>query len=542
MSKAKTKTKVQPVPTLTKSAVIVAMAFIGIVAFLIRVIPAYHNVFGDGFVNFLEGDAYNRMLYARQIHDMSFGAGFLLIVKNSLLMSGIIAALGHIGNMELVGAWLPPIMAVGAVVVVYFIARTIFNKYIGLLSALFVAIIPSEFLHRSLLGYPDHHVLEVLLMLLVIWFLIRTMKEPKAVNRWGIGAGIMLFLYMANWTGGILMPAIMVLTTIIIIIKDNIKREDWFPDVLKILFPVAVGMAIYLPLGGFVRYFWWIPGLQGSNAVTAASITASQHAGQIFAPISERTTAELMPLLMPGGSFNPMVVITNLNIFAMTFIIGLIMLWKKQTDKIRLFVLIWTIVLLIATLNERRFLYYLTLPIGILSAWAIAEIAQKVRVSRQTLVSWAMVLPLIMLSLPMAQVVSGSGSYRMPPEWHQDLQWLAKQPDLGYVTAWSDYGHWIQYETGMTANLLPGPGGADVATLMLTSKDDVAKQLLKKLDTGYLIIDKATTQGKVEALQKTAGMYATTNSLMFRLARGDSVDYLKLVLESPTIKIYEVEL
>ena len=44
---------------LSRRVIIILLSLIGVITFMIRVLPVYNNVFGDGFVNFLEMDAYN---------------------------------------------------------------------------------------------------------------------------------------------------------------------------------------------------------------------------------------------------------------------------------------------------------------------------------------------------------------------------------------------------------------------------------------------------------------------------------------------------
>jgi len=526
---------------ITSKKVVLTLAVICVIAFILRVVLPMQTVFGDGYINFLEGDAYNRMWYAVKIQTMPFFSGLTYSVQNGLLFPWLIALLGHIFPIELVGAWLPPVLAVGVIVLVYLIGANVFNTFVGLLSALFVAIIPSEFYHRSLLGFPDHHVMEVFLMALVVYLVIKAIRVQHWFSYYSLGAGFALFLYLANWTAGILMIGILGLVALVFIIRRLFRdRTEWKQPVVSLGTISMVGVALYLCFGGFVRYFWWLPGQEAGNQfVVQAAGVASEMITTWFTPVSQRTISELMPLLMPFGKLNIGVVYMNLHLFVPTFIMGAVFLWYWRKDKANLFILIWALVLLVITLNERRFLYYFTLPVGLLSAWGIYELGQRFKKHQQAIMI-IITTVLLLISFPVLQLIGQSRAFSMPPEWHDALVWLHDEPDNGMVSAWSDYGHWIQYTADKTPNLLPGPGGKEVADLLLTTDDKEAQVLLAKLSTGYLIVDRATMDYKTKALEIISGGITTQESLAVRLLRGENTQYLVLVYESENIKIYEV--
>lgn len=510
------------------------LGVIVVVAFALRVALPMPIVFGDGYVNYLEGDAYSRMYYAKQIADMPFVDGFLYAVPRGLLFPWMVAMLGYVFPIELVGAWLPPIVAIGVIVVVYLIGKEVFNQVVGLMAAMFVAVIPSEFFHRSLLGYPDHHAMEVLLMALVVWLVVKVIKAGRISTRYTYVLGGALFLYLANWTGGLLLTGLVGLMLLVLLIWRNTRRTA-----VGLGVGLGVGNILYLALGGFTRYFWWLP-IETNSTITAAHASgmASEQVTTLFAPIAERTTSELMPLLMPAGEFNISVVAYNMHLFAVMFFVGLafLMVWRK--DKANLFIIIWSLVMLVITLNERRFLYYFTLPLGLLSAWGIYELGQMAKRNAYLVIVLVSTL-LVIVSLPMLSVIGTVRAYSMPPEWRDALEWLEEEPDIGMVTAWSDYGHWIQYVTEKSPNLFNGPGGQDVARLFLTGDDAEAQELLVNLGTGYLIVDRETMLYKLMPLEMVAGVEASDSPLATRLLDGEEVAYLTLLYESENIKIYE---
>lgn len=56
----------------------------------------------------------------------------------------------------------PPLLGALMVPLLYLVGRRIGGWKTGLLAAAFIAIIPGQFLQRSLFGYADHHIAEVL--------------------------------------------------------------------------------------------------------------------------------------------------------------------------------------------------------------------------------------------------------------------------------------------------------------------------------------------------------------------------------------------
>lgn len=538
-----TKKAIKVYSFLTGRGVLISLGLILLITFILRVILPSPIVFGDGSINFLGFDAYDRMWNAKDIQGMPLIEGFIYSVPRGLLFPWLIAMLGFIFPIELVGVWLPPILAVGVVALVYLIGANVFNITAGLLAALFVSIIPSEFFHRSLLGYADHHVMEVFLMALLAYFVIKAIRARRWLSYYSVAGGITLFLYLANWTGGILMVLILALVGMVFIIQRLCgSKAEWKNQVFSLLSIEVIGSVLYLALGGYVRYFWWMPGVtetSGAIRVSHASGLFGEGVATIFTPISERTISELMPLLLPYGKFDMGVVVWNMHLFLLTFIAGAVFLWYWRRDKANLFVLIWALLLLGITLNERRYLYYLTLPIGLLSAWGIYELGQLSK-KYSYVIMFGITLLLTIVSLSILPLIGSSRVGVMTPEWHDALVWLKDEPSNGMVTAWSDYGHWIQYTSEKPPNLLNGPGGKNVAKLFLTTDDEEAQLLLDGLSTQYLIIDRHTMTNLTAALEVISGDSTSKDSFANKLLNGDSVPYLTLEYESENIKIYEV--
>ena len=521
----------------SKSSLIFMVIVCGI-ALMIRTVYPFKSVFGYSFTNYLETDAWNRMMYAQQMSDMSFGSSLVYMAQHNLLFSWLISLFGRVLPIELVGAWFPPIIGIGVIIVVFFIGKELFDRNIGLISALFVALIPSEFLHRSLLGFTDHHVLEVLLMALVVLFLIKAIKSPAVFDKYSVWAGVSLILYMLNWQAGFyMMVGFLFALGIAILIYNHFYRLKWYAHSMAILIPVVIALAFYLPIGGWSHLAFLFPSAHDSQAAQ----TTGEIISTVSQPLAQRTISEIMPLLFPYGSFNLSVVLSNLHFFTFFFLGGLWLLWKQRANKPLLVFSVWTLVMLIITLNERRFLYYLTLNVGILSAFVVFHIAKKLRgqVFQNAII---LAIPLALISLPLAKGVSAIQPYQMSEDWHTALVWMRDQPDNidGKVTAWPDYGHFIKYVSGNEPNYLPGPGGDTLAKFYLSPDMNEAQKYLKELNTSYLIVDEYTLKYRYATLKLYAGSEINAvSSLMYQLYYSQNYPaYLELAYQKESIKIF----
>ena len=519
------------------------LILICLVTLAIRLLP-WHAVFAQGWVSFLEVDAYNQMMYAQKIAGMPFWSGLHFTLSHNLLWSGAVAALSHVAPLEVVGAMLPPLLAVGTVVLVYLIGVALWTRTAGLLAALFVSIIPSEFLHRSLVGFADHHAAEVFLMALVVFLLVKALKSGHETRKLMVASTltlIALFFYLENWAGGLTFVGIVLLFALPALGWLAVTRQRLAPVAAGVILPVVGALALYAPFGGWNRIAGIFPHAQETVAALPVATQASIEGLRTFlAPISQRTIGEIMPLFYPFGRFDTGVVTTNLGLFAVTFFIGMAVLWKSRGERSIQFFFVWAAAILLMTLNTRRFLYYLTLPVGLASAYLISWAADRLKANRIIAVC-SLAFPLILFAMPFTLRLGIGSYYQQSPEWHAALSWLKNQP-AGVVTAWGDYGHWIQYETGMQPSLLPGPGGKDVATAFLTSDDAKAYGIFQMLGTRYVIVDAETLQAKLPALKIISGINPSDMdiTLSHRMFYGGYVpNFVRLVYQSPILRIWE---
>ena len=165
--------------------------------------------------------------------------------------------------------YFPAVLAALIVIPVYFIGKTLFNRWVGVLAAALVAVLPGEFLGRSILGFTDHHIAETLFSTTVVLFLILAIKtagqrqltyghlirRDRAIVRplvYSLLAGIFLGIYVLSWLGALLFVFIIFVYFVIQFIIDHLRHKstDYLCFISVILFSVTliISLLISLPM------------------------------------------------------------------------------------------------------------------------------------------------------------------------------------------------------------------------------------------------------------------------------------------------------
>jgi oligosaccharyl transferase (archaeosortase A-associated) len=430
--------------------------FFGI-SLIFRIDLPYNQIFIGDWIKFSSIDAYYHMhLVDNLVHNFpaltSFDPYFMYPGGISVtgvhffdwLLAGIIWMFG-LGSptqhtVDVVGVYFPAILAALTVIPAYFIGKALFNRWAGLIAAALMAILPGEFMGRSILGFTDQHVAETLFSMVAVLFLILAIKVAgqrqltfddlrkrnwKTIIRplvYSLLAGFFLGLYLITWAGGLLFVFIIALYFIIQFIINHLRREscDYLGFIGFILFlvalviflpfspprdvsiamvialfipPVLYGISrlvsdrglkpVYYPLGligiavVFVAIFYAISPDTISSMLTRFKM--------VFVPggAMGATTLEMQPFLSPQGSFSTAVAWGNFTTnFFLTkswpipgfgivsfFILIWLVIRHRGKEQHWLLFLVWTLVILVATMTQRRFAYYLAVNIALLSAY-----------------------------------------------------------------------------------------------------------------------------------------------------------------------------
>jgi len=435
--------KNKPSPTIIVVAILATLCGLSL---YLRIHLGYDSVFVGDAVWFRETDAYFYLRYIENmVHNfphynffdpyMLFPGGgglgrpfFVWLASGVSLIVGGGSPTSH--TIASVAAYLPPILGTLTIIPVYLIGKELFSRWAGIIAAALLVILPSEFLHRSLLGFTDHHIAEVLFTTTAALFVIMAIKRARdreitfhhiLTRDWkviakplvyALLAGLFLGIYLLTWGGGLMFAFILFAYLVIQFIVDHLRRKP--TDYLCVVaVPLFLGTLLFYMLGlhgridtftllaltaaaaipvvlGLISRFLglknWRPiyyplallllavlGLGVVRLVDPALFHSLSSSFSFMAPSSAmRTVMEAAPLLFPRGTFTMSVV---WNSFTTSFYIALvsfavlIYITIRERSATKTLFLIWSLVILVATLGQRRFGYYLAVNIALLTGY-----------------------------------------------------------------------------------------------------------------------------------------------------------------------------
>ena len=334
---------------------------------------------------------------------------------------------------DVVSVYIPPLMAALTVLAAFLIGKTLKNSWAGLLAAALLAIMPGEFLNRSLLGYTDYHIAESMLAAFFILFVMLAMKNRDEIdltrirqNGWkpmakplvyAAMAGFSLALYMLTWAGAALFVLIVFVFLAAQICIDYAKGKNSLSTGIIGLTTFIFGLLIYYPGGRSFFSFLMVTGAiilmalltviaelmsrrgiktgyyilvlvvcgllgMGLMYLVLPAIAAAMVASlvRIFNWNPETTIMEMQPLLLQYGNFSLVVAFGNYTSGLLLAVAGLALVVYHEIRKshpVRLLLVIWSIFILLAALAMRRFSYYFAVNVAVLSgyfAWWILEL------------------------------------------------------------------------------------------------------------------------------------------------------------------------
>lgn len=250
-------------------------AFVGAALYL-RVHFTSDVVFGGRWIKFTGIDAY---WHARILDNLSRNFPYMAAVDPYLLYPGgagtslvapffdyLIAGVAWViglgspsqHTVDVVAVLFPPILGALTVIPAYYIGKALGSRWAGLFAALLVAVLPGEFLGRSILGFTDHHVGETFLSTVAAMFLLLALKgfrkerltwphlrhprqsslaRPLALAVLG---GVFLGLYLSSWIGALLFVLVFGIFFVLQFCIDHVRGVP--TDYLGI-----AGVATFLP-------------------------------------------------------------------------------------------------------------------------------------------------------------------------------------------------------------------------------------------------------------------------------------------------------
>ena len=353
---------------------------------------------------------------------------------------------------------IPPLMAVGMVPLMYLVGEKMADWRTGLLAAFFSAIIPGQYLQRSLYGYFDHHIAEVLFSTLFclgyISLLVYAKRKPIDLHDTAslkIPAILSLLTGIAYLLGLFTMPTMILFALIVAIFTVVQYAWDYFrgrsSDYLllanAIIFGVAiVGLLLFgikhpgfdlsrYTIGHVIAYLMVIMGT-GLLALHARFIKGRPWyqyplslagIGIAIVLLLVAVIPDVYNVLIGGlfSFFGTQAVTLTVQeargwdplLAWMTFQYGLILMgcsflaivyrnWREEHPD-QIFLLVWSLIILYSTIQHIRYEYYLAVNIALLSAFAVGTALWK---------GWAPVKNLVMKRAAAAEPAAKSKAGR----------------------------------------------------------------------------------------------------------------------------------
>ena len=135
---------------------------------------------------------------------------------------------------------------------VYFIGKSVFNKKVGIVSALLVALIPIHISagHGSAYGLFDHDALNILIFALVWAFFIRGLQQTdtRKVLLYGCLTGVSLAALSMVWVSSQFLFSSVALAFLVIATVNVFRSKSNLNISILILSSLSIGVLLYLPL------------------------------------------------------------------------------------------------------------------------------------------------------------------------------------------------------------------------------------------------------------------------------------------------------
>ncbi|MCZ7401420.1 MAG: oligosaccharyl transferase, archaeosortase A system-associated [Candidatus Methanoperedens sp.] len=432
-----------------KSLSYVILIAIFLFSFYIRGITPIKTVFQQGIVGFAMDDSVFQMrLVENTIHffphriffdaftrypygsQLSWGPLFDQMIAFFSLVAGFVSSGGMPAQttVDTIGAFFPAVLGALVVFPVFFIGRELIDNKAGLIGAFLIAILPGQFLSRSVLGFTDHHVAEVFFTTLMMMFFIMAIKKSENItfdhwlNRdwaalkipviYSLLAGISFGTYLLIWTTGVFFAVVFGIFMVVQYIIDHFKGKstEYLGVVGIIAYFTAMLMVIpYVELSnGFNAFYYSMLHLAvtGGLAVVFAfmslvsrEMNKREYKGYhylIFVLVAIFMGLILMKILTPGlydgtvgrldylfgglsgggltiAEASPISYAAAVGNFGYNYILSYIALLllcyyaiKKSKAEYTLLV-IWSVFVLGIMLAQNRFTYYYAVNIAILS-------------------------------------------------------------------------------------------------------------------------------------------------------------------------------
>jgi len=400
--------------------------------------------------------------------------------------------------LNLVSKSLPPVLGVISMIVLYVAVSRIYDRRLGLLSALawaltFLAIFVGA------AGYLDRDGLNVLLLMTGAFLFYLTKLWHLHIGNRDIGwllavSGVLVIegLLYLEWSlaGPALLLAVIVVYFVVEFLKQYFDHTKTEPNTLRRL-STALGQTNWRPFAAIVVSHI-------AAVVLIAALNPEQLAfgfdfiRSLFQAQGQSETAE-----MGGISVGDII---QFQFLLIPMAVGLYVAWKERADR-SIFFASWFLVILVLSLFARRWLAF-SLPaacllsaVGLVFLWGWVKRGEFQQLKKVGLV--AVLLLQILFSSSMAANVSSIITVAPDKDWQDALAYLRNETpqDAVIMTQWS-WGYWI-LDLGQRKPFVDnGFYGwdseklRDVGLAYTTSDPLEAARIMQKSGVEYLVLTK----------------------------------------------------
>ena len=480
------------------------LAAVLLIAAGLRVWAPWDDVFAGPRVNFLETDAwYHVRLVENQVrnfphrvtHDPYAAAGGQYVavapLLDTIIATATVVTAGRDAStayIERVAAIVPAVIGVLAVAAVWALATLAFDRRAGFIAGLLAAVLPGHFLDRTLVGFVDHHALEVLWSFATLAALAAAVRATASL--WpAVVAGVCLGLYLLSWASGAYLVAILAAWIALAGLVARTGEAVTAGRAAAVASAVALAMVLLLQDSALFRYNTQIAALvglcvvsltvqffahrllavAGVLAVAGAALAAGAWflwpslVGQIandlarFQPDPTRMAVlEARPLFLYTGNWTwsqPWTFFRSGFYLGLVAVLGLAAsLWRSRRAD-HLLILCFTLANYLATVGQNRFGYYLVPATAVVCGWLAVRVldwggvphadnpAPKMRrpAPFQREIAVIAVAGVIVAPNLVPAAITTTRAGGMPDHWFQTMQWLRTETPEPF--ALPDYYH-----------------------------------------------------------------------------------------------------
>ena len=400
--------------------------------------------------------------------------------------------------LNLVSKSLPPVLGVISMIVLYLVVSRIYDRRLGLLSALAWALTFMAIFDGAA-GFLDRDGLNILLLMIGVFLFYLTKLWHLHIGNRDIGwllavLGVLVIegmLYL-EWdlAGPVLVLAIIAVYFVVEFLKEYFVHTKTEPNTLRRL-STALGQTNWRPFAvivvGHIAAVGFIAALNPEHLAFGFNFIRSLFQAQGQSAISEMGGIGLGDIIQFQFLLIPMAV-------------GLYAVWKERADR-SIFFVSWFLVILVLSLFARRWLAFflpaacLLTAVGLVFLWGWVKQGDFQRLKKVGLV--AMLLLQVLISSSVATNVGSIIVVAPDKDWQDALAYLREETpkDSVVMSQWS-WGYWI-LDLGQRKPFVDnGFYGwdserlRDVGLAYSTADPAEAAQIMQKRGVEYLVLTK----------------------------------------------------